>query len=367
MQNKTYIYVVNDSPWPISAELDLEAQGRCELQGLGNRAVQRPKWMGRQMTWDVDLEPYDVLAVVASSPVKVQTWRVTVDRNTYTRLRQRVMEFNACAMMLDRPDTLQVLANPSFEAAPDEAASIRLPGWVSAQGGGISVELDSQEHIDGKQSLKISSQGPVAWVRSDPFEPPKTGRIAVIVRLKTTDPNNQPPLQLSIDGLLRNGATYYKPFSVGRGVKVQPLAGDWGTKPFAMVISDLPIQELVNLRVGFDLMGQGDVWVDDVQVYDHWFPKNERDDLMIMRGLAARSLSMGQIADCERILSGYWPQFLAAYVSVTEPRVASVPEDIPLDNRAFPPPQPKTDDEKSSMLDKVKRHLPSKVFPFKMR
>ena len=77
-------------------------------------------------------------------------------------------------------------------------------------------------------------------------------------------------------------------------------------------------QELADLRVGFDLMGPGEVWIDDVQVYDRWFPKNERDDLMIMSGLAARSLSMGQLGDCQRILSGYWPQFLLEYVPLNE-------------------------------------------------
>jgi hypothetical protein len=47
--------------------------------------------------------------------------------------------------------------------------------------------------------------------------------------------------------------------------------------------------------------------------------------------------------------------------------VAAVPTDTPRDNRAFPPPQPKpaAGEEKSSVLDKVKQRLPSKVFPFR--
>jgi hypothetical protein len=318
------------------------------------------------MTWDVDLEPYDVVgAVLGSDQVTVDTWRVTMDRNSYAHLRQQVNELNARAATLGRSDGLNVLTNPSFELASD-----RLPGWIHAQGAGMTIGPNNQEHFAGAQSLRMSSQGPVAWIRSDPFPPPKTGRIAVMVRLKIQDPAKQPPLRLAIEGRRLDGKTYYKPFNVVQNPREQLLTGDWGQKPFVMLVSDLSTQELADLRVGFDLMGPGEVWIDDVQVYDRWFPKNERDDLLIMSGLAARSLSMGKLADCQQILSGYWPQFLQEYVSLSEPRVAAVPAGATPDTRAFPPPQPKTEnpaDEKPSVLDKVKQRLPNHVLPFRLR
>jgi hypothetical protein len=315
------------------------------------------------MTWDVDLEPFDVIgAVVNSDQVQVATWRVTIDRNSYAYLRQQVNELSARATVLGRADSVTVLTNPGFEKAPD-----RLPGWVYAKGAGISIAPNSQERCEGTQSLRMSSQGAVAWIRSDPFSPPKTGRIAVMVRLKVADPAQQPPLWLAIEGRRLDGSTYYKPFNVAQNPRAQLLANDWGQKPFVMLVSDLPTQELADLRVGFDLMGPGEVWIDDVQVYDRWFPKNERDDLMILSGLAVRSLSLGQLGDCQRILSGYWPQFLLEYVPLSEPQVAALPADAPRDSRAFPPPQskPESGEPKPSVIDKVKQHLPNKVFPFR--
>ena len=78
------------------------------------------------MTWDIDLEPYDVIgAIINSDQVHVETWRVTIDRNSYALLRQQVNELNARATMLGRADCLDVLTNPSFEQAAD-----RLPGWI---------------------------------------------------------------------------------------------------------------------------------------------------------------------------------------------------------------------------------------------
>ena len=366
-EGKTYIYVVNDAPWPVSAEIDLHASQPCQLQGIGKRKLATPKWMSGQLTWELDLEPFDLVAAqLSSDQVQVDTWRVSPDRKTFVQLRQQVDELDDRITMLEHPEPINVLTNPGFEAAPD-----RLPGWIYKQGNLITIAPDASQHYEGQQSLKISSRGmgqnAVAWIRSDPFDPPKTGRIAVIVRLKTSDPTKQPPLWLAIEGKYLNGTPYYKPFPVGNGTKEEPLAADWGTKPYLLLISNLPVDELVNLRVGFDLMGPGEVWIDDIHVYDRWFPKNERDDLTIMRVLATRSLNMGQLANCQRILSGYWPQFLNEYISSEAVRVAQLPAAAPSSARAFPPPQPKSDEEKRSMLDQIQHIFPSKLNPFRRR
>ncbi len=360
---KTYIYVVNDSPWDVTAEVDIRSPQSCELESLCKRPLTSPIWMDGRLTWTLDLEPFDVVAAtISNDQASVETWRVSVDRATLVQLRRKVEALKMRALKLDRPEPIKVLANPSFEGAAD-----RLPGWIHFQGGGTTIEPDASTFFEGKQSLKMVSNGPVAWVRSDPFDPPDTGRIAVVVRLRTDTPDEQPLLRLAIDGKYLDGKPYYAPFNVGRNANVAPISNDWGAKPYVLLISDLPVDQLANIRVGFDLMGAGSVWVDDVHVYDRWFPKHEQDNLMIMRGLAARSLSMGRITDCRRILNGYWPQFLMQHIAAEALKVAEVPADNPHAGAAFPPPQPKPNAEATSMLDRMKKSLPSKVFPFRLR
>jgi hypothetical protein len=362
---KTYIYVVNDSPWAISAEVDIQSQVRCELQPLSHHQLIEPTWLEDQMTWPLDLQPFDVVAVVLPhQAAQVRSWRrVSVERSTYAVLRRQVheLEQKVRSVKLNQPDPIDVLANAGFESSPD-----RLPGWIHAQGVGLTIGPDADLQSEGQQSLQLASNGPVAWIRSDPFDPPKSGRIAIVVRLRTDDPKNQPPLRLAVEGKYLDGVTYYEPRNVGLNSKT-PISARW--TPYLLSINDLPTNQLANVRVGFDLMGAGRVWIDDVRVYDTWFLKHEQDDLMIMHGLAVRSLTTGRVADCRRILNSYWSRFLVEHVSAEAARVAELPAPAPQNGgAAFPPPQADAEEPaKSSMLDKVRQRLPSKVFPFRLR
>ncbi len=105
-------------------------------------------------------------------------------------------------------------------------------------------------------------------------------------------------------------------------------------------------------------MGAGQVWIDQVQIYDMWFLPNERDELMIKFGLAKRALSKGEVNDCLRVLSGYWSKFLDQHVVVGELRTAALPPPNPANDEAS-----SNSEKKSSVLDKV-RNLPKRVFPF---
>ncbi len=356
-EKKIYFYVVNPSPWAVTAEVDIHVDGPCVLTQLDGRSVALSETVENQKTWTFDIPAYDVVAaVLPNAEAEIETWRATLDRQAFTRLRQEVTALRSRANSLNRAVPIDALTNPDFED-PDDP----LNGWIHGRGDGITIEADEGNAYHGKHALKMSSTGPLAWVRSEPFKPPVTGRISVIVRLRTDDPDHQPPLRFVVEGRRVDGTTYFKHADdVGAGNK--RLAKQWSKQPFMLHIADLPTDQLVDLRVGFDLLGKGTVWVDDVKVYDLWFLPNERDELTIMSALAAMSLNKGQTSDCLHVLEGYWPRFLNAYVKTEPVRTAALPPDAPPAGPAIPTPQPKP-----SMLDKFRSRLPKRVFPFKLK
>jgi hypothetical protein len=260
------------------------------------------------------------------------------------------------AAALSSPPSLPVLRNPGFELPP--GANGQIPGWLAVPPLGVSVQLDAQEKHLGKQSLRLFSNGPEAHLMSDPFQMPPTGRIAVAVWLRVADAARQPPLRLAIDAKL-GGEEHYRFAPLGKGLAngpaVVPLAAGWGQYIFQA--NDLPLEGLSQVRVRFDLMGAGEVWIDDVQVFDLSFTRDERVELSKMIALANVKLQNGQTGDCLRLLEGYWPRFLESNMPLPVTPAEG------LAGKADAPPKtdgeaPEESPERSGLLDRMKDLIP---------
>ena len=323
---KTYFYLVNDSPWPITVELDWQSPRTLHFEPY---AVERESSVtrdGTMSTWTTRMEPYDLVGgEVDSADADVAAWRVLLAKNVEDELRERIRDLRQRANALRAPESRDLLANPSFEM---ELVDGEFPGWVHARGEGITVELDPSQGYRSPQSLHVVSRrkqdgaAPIVWLRSEPFAPPATGRLSVVAWLRVDNPEKQPKLRLAVEGKL-DGQTYYRRANVGVGEDgraLKPLQKGWASYRFPL--TDLPVSGLTDLRVGFDLMGEGEVWIDSVEVYDLWFEDNERDELLKYIAAADFQLAAGQVGDCERFLDSYWPRFLRQFVKLEDARLA---------------------------------------------
>lgn len=311
---RTYLYAVNDSPWPVSLTLTMDAPRDSGFRVLGTRSGPAPVAQERALVWTVALAPYDLIAAVVAAPnVRILDWRAVVGRDVAAELRTGIDDLRRRANQLRSPQPLNVLTNAGFEAPSQGGA---LPGWDSSRSTGVEAQIVSGQGRAGDHALRLQSDGPVAWVRSNSFPAPASGRLAVWVWLRIDNPQSQPPLQLAVDGRL-DGQPYYCPARVGAGddrlaKPPPPLTVDWA--PYLVRIDDLPTRGLTDLRVAIDLMGPGEVWIDDVQVFDLWFDKNERNELLKKIALANFYLGNGELTQCDQVLRGYWPEFLRRYV-----------------------------------------------------
>jgi hypothetical protein len=325
--NKTWFYLVNDSPWPLKVELEMESP---EIFQLDSYVADRPGKLKRQASrsvWTVSLLPYDLVGgELSSGKVQLTTWRAALTEPAEPTLKDRIHEARFRANVLRAPQPRDVLANPSFEL-PHEAG--RLPGWTHPAGPGIEVSVDEKQGFKSPSSLHLVSKAngqiraPVTWVRSNPFSAPKTGRLSVLAWVRVDDPSKQPKLRIAIDAKL-DGVPYYRYVSLdGAGQDGQPVAPiqkDWSQYRFS---HHLPLEGLTDIKIGFDLMGEGDVYIDQVSVHDLWFADNERDELTKNIATANFQLASGQVADCERFLSSYWSRYLQDHVPLSAPRIAA--------------------------------------------
>jgi hypothetical protein len=343
--------------------MELDDTQAFTLEVLGDRELSELEREPQRLTWTVQLQPYDLIGARLSAPdVRIRDWRVVLGREVLVRLRQAVDDMRRRIVQLRTPAPLPVLTNPGVELPVNEGV---LAGWEHAQGDGIRVRIDDSSSHEGQKSLHLRSDGPVAWVRSNPFATPATGRLAVWMWLKVADPDRQPPLQLAIEGRL-DGEAYYRPARVGaatasQGPSPPPLTTNW--EAYLVRVDNLPPQ-VTDLRVAVDLMGAGEVWIDDVRVYDLWFAQTERNELVKLNALADLYLGKGAAVDCDRIVSSYWAEFLRRHVRLEGSQLASdtgIGRERP--NSATDPGSAETDppDAETSWLQRLvpKPRLPS--------
>ena len=308
---KTWFYLVNDSPWPVSVAVQFATRGA--LQTVGPRRLPLPVPKNQSLSWTISLEPYDlVAATINQANVPVTRWQVELPKRVSGRLQQRIAAVNARFGFLKNPVPLRVLRNPGFELRGGRG----VPGWDQIpQRPGVVIRLEKKAEQtpshNGEHSLYLKSNGPVAWVRSHEFVAPRTGRLFMLVWLRTSDPDKQPPLRLSVEAAVRGDPRkFYRFASVGRGTRF-PLKNAWGKTPYLFPMDRLPLKGVDKIQVGFDLMGRGEVWIDDVALFDLYFLPRELSELRQKYvGLAKYNLKKENFRECERILNGYWPRFL---------------------------------------------------------
>jgi hypothetical protein len=361
-KTKTYFYAVNDTPWPARVEIDFQGSPTLRVQSYCEDRKATQAALAGGITWSIELAPYDLAGGEVNSPrATVTDVRSTHAGNPAESMREQIREVLLRANALRDPQPRPWLGNASFEEEPRMG---QIPGWVHgsvpAMAGGASVAVDPARGRAGEKSLRISSRSvragqpaPVLWVRSDPFAPPKTGRITVVAWMRIADPARQPQLRLAVEGK-RDGQVYYQYQQVGLDNQGRPtrlqLSEEWSS--FPVILPSLPLAGLTDLRVGFDLMGEGEVWIDEVQVYDLWFTESERDALLKSVATAQLQWRDGQLADCQSFVEGYWPRFLREHVPLPEVRDATAGGPKP------PAAKPPETSASRSTWDKMRSWLP---------
>ena len=333
--NSTYVYLVNDSQWPVTLQTNVNLAPGTRMEELSGRR-QLPPLSGNQ--WSVTLKPFDLVAVrFWSSSVAIEKPQVTFDPHIKPLLANRIQDFRErMATLVNPPTPLPLLANPNFEIPAKKG---QIPGWSFAGGPGSNVSLDAEGAAPpgtlkpvGKQAARMESSGPITELMSEPFPAPKTGRLGVWVWLRIEDEKQQPSLAMAIRDV-HGERSYFKYGQLGQ--QQPPIHVAWSQ--FILPFDDVPASGVDKLQLDFILQGSGRVWIDDVQLFDLGFSQTEISQLGKILALADAQLQNGEYGQCLSELESYWPRFLSAYVPIGAQTVATGPIAKPAAGTTAPP------------------------------
>jgi len=133
---------------------------------------------------------------------------------------------------------------------------------------------------------------------------------------RTVDANSQAQPRLSLEGI-SDGNDFYRFAPVAQTATEQtPLNATW--RKFVVHFDDLP-EDLSNLRIGFDLVGKGQLSIDDVQIFDRWFDESDAVAMTQLLASAGTRLQNANTIDSgRRVLESYWVQFLDQHIGREE-------------------------------------------------
>ena len=337
-QSGAFFYVANASPWPIQLQLVIKTdQGKSPLIDSLSTKELIVRRLGDQSSTASTKGSFEVVFEVpafglvggrsSTSGFSVVDFEFTLPEGADKVLKKQVYGLEAKLIKSKDPPPLNVLQNPDFESSGQPS----LNGWDAGQQVATGkIRLSSSPDATapgqvGAGALLMSNQelAPV-WIRSNTFSGPKTARLSISVWLRIKEADSQPPLRLAVEGR-SNGTDYYRFGSVGSlspDPNLNQIDSKW--KRFAVHFDDLPIEGLSDVRVGFDLMGPGEVLIDNVQLYDRWFDENDAKAITQMLASTGPLLSRPETIDgCRRLLESYWIQFLDRYVDDAGPTVVA--------------------------------------------
>ncbi|MGQ9575254.1 MAG: family 10 glycosylhydrolase [Thermoguttaceae bacterium] len=352
--DRTYVYLVNDAAFPVAVRLRVEAPSGCRLEELtGLRPIEPLKRDAQGAYWDVELGPYDLIAACFWAPtVRLYGPEVAMPPEVHTALDRQVRELGFRVAALRTPPLLEVLENPGFDRPPGPQGQIA--GWIRVQPAGVTIQLDSTTKYSGSAAVRLASTGPAGGLVSPPFAPPASGRLAMLARMRVADPARQPPVRLVVEARQAGRTlTHYAQFGQAAGpqTEVQPISTQWS--PYLLEVVDLPLEGLSAVRVRLELAGPGEVWIDDVQLCDLAFNKRELTELLRVITPVDAKRQNGEVADCIRMLEGYWPRLLAERVRLSEAQLAGGVQRGPAEQ-----PLPDQPDRSTSLLDRLKSLVP---------
>ncbi len=379
-----FFYLANASPWRLRVHLQLDQsvskETVKEIESLLQSKSKFTSSPDNHKGLIVELAAYDLVGGTAAAFGPIESYTFEYLDDVASDLRKRVFALQVKLQQAQQAKSLPMLSNPEFVAS--DSVNGPIDGWEigqqptsrfkllndlkkqtspAIQKNDPTVSSDLNQVQSYLQVRSVAEE--TTWVRSQPIKPTETGRLSISVwlRIPDGDGTDVPEIRMAIDGRTPT-QEYYRFGAVGResAESSVSLAGQW--KQFAVHFEDLP-DSLTDLRIGFDVVGEGVVDIGPVELFDRWFDNGEAKAVTQLLASADAMLRQpAQFDRCRRLLEEHWAVFLDDHFSLT-PVVKNAQQPVPM----FKPSADAAANVAEATVDKTKdakqKHAPSKAGP----
>ena len=354
-----FVYCVNASPWASTVNFDFlgDANWLSQIEMLGHTNSESIIRNSDQ-SMQTEVPAFGLVGFRCdNSSLRITGFDYSFPQEAHNELKDSYYRLRSRLIASGNAKDIGVLNNPGFELGAQT-------GWNSGVPEGSKVAAKNINAYQGKTCLKIDNVGRSSlWVRSNSFAPPVTGRLSISVWMRTDDQSNQPPLRISVESNDPN-SSYYRFAELGSLVadkRLNQVTTNW--KRYAVHFDDLPQESVSSMRIGFDMMGPGQVLIDEVQVYDRWLDEKDLKAMtQIFASVGPMMKQQEKLEQCRQILNSYWPQFLKEYFDENS---TAISENVQSDPNAISESSQNKNMIRSSMRKRFRRFVSPGIFQFR--
>ena len=177
------------------------------------------------------------------------------------------------------------------------------PWTITADGiatsGSESYAIDFTKLQEGKASLRLISDGRRVTLSSNQFQSPPTGRLTLLfwIGVPVADDKlsalectlTRPAIRVGE----RPGMVCRIPGAIFPAPVTEKVEDGVRWRRFVLPVTNLPLEEPIDMTVNFTLNEKSTAWIDDVQLYGLSFTRRERIELLEIVSLADYDLRKG--------------------------------------------------------------------------
>lgn len=228
-------------------------------------------------------------------------------------------------------------ATNSGEPSAPNSISPHTPfaGWRQYGDSTFQAMIDSSVRREGNYSMKLSSTAGTGSLVSEPIQYDGTGRLCLQMSFGIPLDTTELPLNIVLTG--RYGSSpYRRQLTIGPAllakaahhVKNQSARIDNNVVWIEDVIlfDRLPLDQLEDVSLRFDLLARGTVWLDEIKLYKLAFAESEQKEILTIASEIEKATTEQRVRDALDMLDSYWSKLLTQQIPEDSPLLANVPK-----------------------------------------
>lgn len=319
-EDKTYLQIINRSPWPIDCALIVRTAQSAAANIMGETQTQliQQTVNADQQTWQLSIEPFGMNVVESSDP-KLEVLDVVSapPDAVVAQMQAEIGRLDRVIAQSSDPTRQSLLAEVFGGFEHWTAGNDRKPvKWNLSSLPSVQFQRATDFPHTGNYCLRITNTKDElsAWAHSEEFQVPTNGRLTLRAWLRVPTAQRNSVVRISVIGRTAAGERFERSKVFGsRNVPSQQLASDWGVRPATLDVADIPTDTLQNIFVAIQLVGKGTVWVDDVEVQSSWLHPDERVYLQGRLIVAKQGLENNNPLPAEELLDSSWGRYLSEW------------------------------------------------------